>query len=322
MSISRTSLLADLVSELRDLAVLSDKRNGWPGFVDITVSFGTARAAIHIGEIGLSHRNRDEVERRFQNPGQGKPIEAPLGAVPLLIGVWREVEPPVIVAFDATRRIGKETRQSLFIPLWMLRLASQSGWAHHVSTSNEPIVAMHIALLPLFVELALADASVPDEMVRAAIESSGIIVSAGGAAERVKQASQRLARKAKFARDVMEEYEGKCAMCGFNLGLCQSAHIYPASAPGSPDEKWNGVALCHNHHAAFDKHMIWIDPRRHTVKIHHAIFEYAKSNKATRYFIESTVGLLTPPVSVSAKPLPEMFERRYEFFSGQYGWAC
>ena len=51
-----------------------DSQTGWPGRGVVNCSVGEKNVTIHIGPIGLSQRNRDDVERRFQNPGQRKPL--------------------------------------------------------------------------------------------------------------------------------------------------------------------------------------------------------------------------------------------------------
>jgi hypothetical protein len=108
---------------------------------------------MHVGPIGLSHRDRDAVERRFQNPGQDKPVTAPKGAFPLLIGLWEQGTSPVLVGMDATDRLGKDTRQSLFIDLSILRQAAKVEWAEYYSDSGELIVAFRPALLPRYIKL-------------------------------------------------------------------------------------------------------------------------------------------------------------------------
>ena len=75
---------------------------GWPALTSVRLPGGeNYLVALHVGSLGRSHRGRDHVERRFQNPGQGKPVQAPFGILPLLIGVWDEQGPPVLVGMDA-----------------------------------------------------------------------------------------------------------------------------------------------------------------------------------------------------------------------------
>ena len=61
-----------------------------------------------------------------------------------------------------------------------------------------------------------------------------------------------------FRQAVIEAYDCKCAVCGLKIGSpdsvlweVEAAHIVPNSLKGK-DDLWNGVALCHLHHWAFD----------------------------------------------------------------------
>jgi len=153
---------------------VDDPQAGWPGLVRVRVDDGWVPVAMHVGPVGLSHRDRDEVERRFQNPGQNRPVSAPGGAVPVLIGLWDEGARPVLVGMEATRRLGRGTRQSLFIPLWLLERVEQKGWAEHSSTSGERIIGFDPALLPIYVELVRHKASVSAELLTSVVEASGL----------------------------------------------------------------------------------------------------------------------------------------------------
>ncbi len=61
-----------------------------------------------------------------------------------------------------------------------------------------------------------------------------------------------------FRQAVIEAYDYKCAFCGMKitspdalLWEVEAAHIVPHSSMGK-DDIWNGLALCHLHHWAFD----------------------------------------------------------------------
>lgn len=81
----------------------------------------------------------------------------------------------------------------------------------------------------------------------------------------------RLRRNPAFRTSVIQAYEHRCAICGYevrfgqtDLGL-EAAHIMWFQAAG-PDEVPNGLALCPMHHKAFDRGAIGIAPD-HTVLI-------------------------------------------------------
>jgi len=59
-----------------------------------------------------------------------------------------------------------------------------------------------------------------------------------------------------FRQRVTGAYEGQCAICGLGLGLIEAAHIVPVAWPESTDATSNGLALCRNHHYAYDSRLI------------------------------------------------------------------
>ena len=64
-------------------------------------------------------------------------------------------------------------------------------------------------------------------------------------------------RDPKFRKEVLNAYGWKCSICAFDMGLggqhfgLEAAHIHWWCFDG-PDEVTNGLALCANHHKAFD----------------------------------------------------------------------
>ena len=74
----------------------------------------------------------------------------------------------------------------------------------------------------------------------------------------VKIAKESNLRARGFRQAVIEAYNCRCAVCGLKLNSpdsilweVEAAHIVPNSLKGK-DDIWNGVALCHLHHWAFD----------------------------------------------------------------------
>lgn len=62
-------------------------------------------------------------------------------------------------------------------------------------------------------------------------------------------------RNPKFRKNVLQAYKNGCAICGIQLNLVEAAHIVPVNDEGT-DEITNGIALCLNHHRAFDQGLI------------------------------------------------------------------
>lgn len=76
--------------------------------------------------------------------------------------------------------------------------------------------------------------------------------------------TERPARDPRFRERILEAYEHRCAVCGFDLRLgnvliaLEAAHIMWHQA-GGPDTDDNGVALCALHHKIFDHGAFTID---------------------------------------------------------------
>lgn len=156
----RRAILEHLAELSDGTLALSDPADGWPGVGSLHVDEVVIPVAIWVGPIGNSHRGRDGVERRFQNPGSNRPIWMDTQRQPLLLGLWNEdayvpVESPVIAAADPRRREGRTTRFSVFLSLEALQTAAQAGWAEHRNDDGELLRYTTPAGLP---ELLLAGA--------------------------------------------------------------------------------------------------------------------------------------------------------------------
>jgi hypothetical protein len=305
-----------------DLCTVRDPGNGWPGLIDLTLPSGPLTLAVHIGEIGLSHRGRDDIERRFQNPGQDRPMSQPAGTFPLLLGVWEGGRAPLLVGMEAEVRITRETRQSLFIPLTLLARAETTGWAEHVSGSGELLIAFHPGLLPVYVEARRQGIALPNDEISDIATAAGLSFDESTLpAERARRVAYALVRRNAFSAEVLAAYDGLCTVCDLDLGLVEGAHIYPVEAPASPDAVWNGLALCPNHHSAFDKHQLWINPTSLGIQLHPSIRAQAIHHPATQSFVGGLRAELRPPRDRALRPKSEMLLQRYEWYDGRYKWA-
>lgn len=77
--------------------------------------------------------------------------------------------------------------------------------------------------------------------------------------ERVAVSGTRLKREAGFSKKVLAAFGHRCAVCELQLTILDGAHIVPVHHPQGSDEVWNGLALCKNHHALFDRRIMLID---------------------------------------------------------------
>lgn len=323
MPTSRASLVKHVVDLVgSDVLKIKDIDDGWPALIDVKLDGGVLPIALHVGPAGLSGRGRDDVERRFQNPGKDKPITAPAGYLPVLLGVWEEREKPVLYALDAEHRLGKVTRQSLFAPLDLLVQALSDNWAERPNGAGEQVTAFAPELFPSYLEILRGEVRLPPVEVAQIAQAAGISTDeAEPPSERARRVATQLVRDAIFGKKVRTSYNDRCAMCGFNFSLVSGAHILPAEAPGSPDSVWNGLALCHNHHAAFDRHRVFVEPDSRAIKIHPLLLEAAGTNASCDAFLENTFSKLAEPLSPKDRPKREMFEQRYSFYTTKYDWA-
>jgi hypothetical protein len=325
------SARTDLVERLAllvgaDALTIEDRQDGWPALA--TVRNGAdVPIALFVSPVGLSHRDRDNVERRFQNPSGSKPLEPAPGRKPVLVGVWESdplvpVPHPMVLTADPLRRAGRQTRWSVFAPLAMLIEAQASGWATSVSDSGEPIRCLLPPLLPAAIQAEMAGVEPVEALVRTATGAAGLLDHPAGddpAADRARRAVTALVRDARFSSRVLDAYDHLCAMCGLGLSLVQGAHIYPASAPGSPDEPWNGLALCANHHLAFDRHLVAVEPDSSRILFDAEVLDRAAVDPPAAALVAVTREELAAAAE-GAAPRPEMFRRRYAHYPGRYTW--
>lgn len=303
------------------IARVVDARDGWPGVIELQLSTGRAQFSVHVGPIHSMARKPHEF--RFQNPGQDHPMMALPGTTALLIGVWDTDTPNVLVAAQADLRLGDTTRFSVLFPDRLFREAQQVGWAEPYRNNKG---GMHWSffpqLLPTFVEFVQGEIDLLPKDVQIAVVGAGLADDpTDAAAGRARQATTRLIRDARFAKTVIDAYGRKCSMCGLNLGLVSGAHILPVSAPGSSDQPTNGIALCDNHHRAFDRHRIWIHPAERTLCIHPYILKHGETDTRTRAFLDTMFPQLAGPTDPALSPQQRMFEERYAYFEGNYEWV-
>lgn len=83
--------------------------------------------------------------------------------------------------------------------------------------------------------------------------------------------------QAHFRREVLTAYRNRCAVCELRVRpLLDGAHITPDSADGEPIIQ-NGLAMCANHHRAFDRKILRVTPE-YTVEVDRA--QVAKADRA------------------------------------------
>jgi hypothetical protein len=302
---------------------LVNPASGWPAHFRARTLSDWVSVDAYLGPIGHSQRGRQEIERRFQNPGKNRPITPTPDAVSVLIGLYESDGTRLLVGMDAERRIGRSTRQSLFMPLHLLRSGGAWGWAEHFSDSGERLIAFRPELLPIYIELKRSCVDAAAEDIEQLVVAAGANDAELGAeaVTRALDAAKRVVRRGLFSRRVKTAYGGHCAMCGLDSSLVDAAYIYPLTASGCEDEVWNGLALCRNHLAAFDSCMVHVDPKSGRIRLHPELMARARVVPGCRAFTGATFPVIETPRSKDLRPRAEMFEKRYRFLKPKYSWA-
>lgn len=315
----RADAVARAVKDLGTYVRRFEPKDGWPARLDLSVSNQVRRYHVYAGGQ-IDSFARKPHEFRFQNPGQDRPIRIRAGVGVLLLAATEWKGTSLLVLADPERRANRNTRFSVLFPRSILDQAATTGWAEYRSSSDELIVAIKSQLLPVYVAAQSTLSEFSEESMTTVIGASG----AGHlpdepAVERARVATERLSRSALFARKVKRAYDDKCAVCDLNWGLVQGAHIYPVSAPGSPDEVWNGIALCPNHHALFDRYLLYINPGSFAVRVHPDKTTFPGTTE--RFLIESLHPRLVLPRNVADHPRKGMLVKRYSHYASGYDWV-
>lgn len=292
---------------------------GWPSLISVRTDSGPRRVALHVSRV--SPHSREPWEWRFQNPASRDPVSEPATTLPLLVGLDLVDGRPILIVVNGKSRVGRSARFSILFNKRISQEAASSGWSEQVSTSGERTYAMWPRLLPLLIEVLRAGVDVASRPIVDAAEAAGLLdENTEQAAARARRTVSTYVRDAKFSGIVRQAYQNRCAMCQVGLRLVAGAHILPVSAPGAPDKVWNGIALCHNHHAAFDAHRIWI-ASDYALRMSPELIEDGAANSESARFIEQTRDALWIPPIVAKRPRRDMLERRYAYYEEEYQWA-
>ena len=109
---------------------------------------------------------------------------------------------------------------------------------------------------------ALLDAHFPESLHEEILAETGLSLS--------QSSRRRPARDPAFRLEVLNAYEHRCAVCGFDARLdgrsigIEAAHV-KWHAAGGPDQVDNSLALCALHHKALDFGLYGVDDHHHIV---------------------------------------------------------
>lgn len=124
----------------------------------------------------------------------------------------------------------------------------------------------------------------------------------------------RKIRDAAFRSQVIDAYEGRCAVTGIRLingggkAEAQAAHIWPV-ADGGPDIVQNGIALSATVHWLFDRHLISLTDDLGLLVAHNRIQEELRG-----LFAKQMAGIIVPK-DPSLRPHPAFIQRHRELFA-------
>jgi len=82
-----------------------------------------------------------------------------------------------------------------------------------------------------------------------------------------REVEVRSNNQSKFRFNVLKRYGAKCAICNLkNKHMLDAAHIIPVDEDGTDDPR-NGLILCKNHHAAFDRNLFVINSNDYSIDV-------------------------------------------------------
>ncbi|WP_083896668.1 HNH endonuclease [Microbacterium sp. B19] len=191
-------------------------------------------------------------------------LPAPRAGEVLIIVGWSQKH-RVFVGWDPSIHDHRSSDSpSLQVREEVMRGAAQRGFAAATRTSGDIVVAFRPQLLATYclnVRELHESHELASEWTLAADASEPSAPDTEDQARSTVERRLRLAFRAwDFSYRIRMAYRRRCAMCGLGLGLIEGAHIVPVAWPGSTDQTDNGLALCRNHHAAYDSGIISVSP--------------------------------------------------------------
>ena len=320
------------------LAVIADglASDGWdaetcagPGpLARLVACSGGRRVPLEISARHLEYSSRGRpLPTRFNVYAPRHPLTAADDAsVKLLLVYWEQLG--VLVALDPiwTQLTRRAARVRLGTSL--LLSAYERGVALDEGQSSGGAVAMLPGLLGHYIlnQQALHDLArshvaqeinsllshcepFPDDTIRSVAHTRGS--TASGLLLAV--------RSWRFRERVLSAYGHRCAICGSRCHTLATLKIAPWPFPASSDETSNGLALCPNHHQAYDKALITINPQ------YQVLFSHARGQSLTQANLHSGVdafvAALRPVIVLPAEDQLRPRRDLLELGGSIRGWA-
>lgn len=210
-------------------------------------------------------RSPDEFRVQTTRP-RNVPFRVPGGPQTLVLGYDESRD--VFAAWDAEKHPDPSGSASLQVARETLERAAEIGFAARERPLGshgvvEIVVAFRPELVTDYLEILPGlDVTDPVEGAATADAASGgerPLEEIPGDEERKRTIVEvsRAVRNAQFRSAVRRAYDKRCAFCGLNAQLPESAHI-SAVYRGGLDQIKNGVLACPTHHLALDRGLILI----------------------------------------------------------------
>ena len=233
------------------------------------------------------------------------PQAAP-GEILVIVG-WSEAH-GVYVGWDPTAHDHRDSASpSLQVREEVMVRASTRGIAAAVRASGDVVVAFRAELLAAYCMNVRELHDSPQVDTARWLNAISDTPAAADPGRPLIERRLRLAYRAwDFSHRVRRAYDHRCAICGLSLGLVEGAHIVPVAWPGSTDTTSNGLALCRNHHAAYDRGLISVSPyyRVEVSTAHRSRLDHSEPDHLWLSNAHGTA-LLIVPRDPSERPDPE-----------------
>ena len=213
---------------------------------------------------------RPSGEFRIQMTGVASPLQFQPNSQTLLLG-WHE-DYGMFAAFDSRKHQTFSGRSpSIQVNINAIERARQSGFGFYRRGNDEIVVLFTPDHLLNYVENQLdfhksGESDREIELLSASTQGDP----PSDDLETIPEERQELVRSVRtwvrqkdFRKRVLTAYNNQCAVCRVQLNLVQAAHIVPVHVDGSNDLTQNGLALCANHHQAYDSGLLGIAPNYH-----------------------------------------------------------
>jgi len=257
---------------------------------------------------------RPEDEYRIQLTGVTPPLISLPDGPTLLMG-WSE-DWTLFAAFDARLHSRfSERSPSIQFRREVIDTAIASGVALHRRSNGEVVVVFRPEFLMTYAmnrdgfhagSLAVVRRrQAVIEQISRTVE--GIAVPAPPDAEivgrdRIIKAANRALRDGSFKNRVLRAYGYACALCGMQFDVIDAAHIVPVERLVNFSTR-NGLCMCPNHHRAYDKGLIVVEPS-FSITVDQARLAYYKSHRRAEGE-ENLLGSIFRHLRVPANPLEQ-----------------